>query len=180
MAHNVLIPSSIAAKNTDSYNWSGVAATTLDNGNLVVPSALSTTAGENEVWTVLTPSTANGLTGLWMVYQGDEVVTTDSKYKGIDPSPFNFYIPIAATFSMFKPQLNDIVIMTADGVAGTKSTNTFVNATDTTGGVKPVWGATQTASVFSMQLIKTTYISAPDGGINSGRATAYKFRVVGL
>ena len=80
----------------------------------------------------------------------------------------------------FKPQLGDIVTMTADGLAGTKSTNTFVNATDSTGGLKPVWGASQTSSVFSMELIETTYIPLADGSIGNQRVTAYKFVVVGL
>ena len=179
MAHNVLIKNAVAAMNVDAYNRSGVCASAVDNGNLVVLSALSSTDGESEMWTALVPSTSNGLTGLWMVGE-PEVVVTDSKYKGLDPDPRNFFVAATKPFSCFKPQLGDIVTMTADGLAGTQSTNTFVNATDSTGGLKPVWGATQTSSVFSMKLIATTYISIADGGINSQRVTAFKFAVVGL
>lgn len=179
MSQNVLIPNAIAAQNVDAWNRSAVASTNVDNGNIVILSALSTTAGEGEVWTALTPSTSNGLTGVWMVYQ-PELVETGEKYRGLDPDPRNFYVKDGDVFSVFKPQLGDIVTMTADGLAGTKSTNTFVNATDSTGGLKPVWGATQTSSVFSMKLIETTYISIGTGAIDSQRVTAYRFQVVGL
>lgn len=179
MAHNVLIQNAVASQNVDAFNRSAVASTNVDNGNIVILSALSTTAGEGEVWTALTPSTGDGLTGVWMVGE-PEVVVTNAQYKGLDPDPRNFFVAAGDVFSCFKPQLGDIVTMTADGIAGTKSTNTFANATDTTGGLKPVWGATQTASVFSLKLIETTYISIGLGSIGSQRVTAYKFQVVGL
>lgn len=182
MAHNVLIQNQVMAMNVDSLNRSAVSASDVDNGNLVVLSALSATAGEGEVWTAIVPSTSDGLTGLWMAGQPEVVLTVSgsSEYKGLNPDPRNFYNIAGEVFSVFKPQLGDIITMTADGLAGTKSTNTFVNATDTTGGLKPVWGATQTSSVFSMKLLETTYISIADGGINSQRVTAYRFAVVGL
>lgn len=179
MAHNVMIPNAVAAMNVDAWNRSAVASTDVDNGNIVILSALSTTAGEAEVWTALTPSTSDGLTGVWMVGE-PEVVVTDAKYKGLDPDPRNFFVNDGDVFSCFKPQLGDIITMTADGLAGTKSTNTFVNAVDSTGGLKPLWASSQAASVFSMKLIETTYISIGSGAIDSQRVTAYKFQVVGL
>jgi hypothetical protein len=180
--HSVLVPNAIAALNVSSKNRSAVYSADIDNGNLVVLSAKSTTAGEGEVWTALIPSTSNGLTGLWMVYE-PEVVTTlsgSSEYKGLDPNPQNFYTIAGKVFSVFQPALGDLVTITAEGLAGTQSTNTFVNATDSTGGLKPVWGATQTASVFSMKLRGTTYISIADGSIGNQRVTALQFEVVGL
>ena len=180
MAHNVMIPNAIAAMNIDAYNRSGVCASAVDNGNVVVLSALSTTAGEAEVWTALVPSTSNGLTGLWMVYE-PEVVVTDSKYKGLDPDPRNFSVAATDVFSCFKPSLGDIITFTADGMSGAKGgSDTHVNATNSTGGLVLVWGTSQTASVFSMKLISTTYISIADGSIGTQRVTAYKFEVVGL
>ena len=179
MSHNVMIPNAIGAMNVDAWNRSGVHASAVDNGNIVKLTGLSATAGESEVWTAVTPSTSNGLTDVWMVGE-PEVVVTNAQYKGLDPDPRNFFVAATKVFSCFKPQLGDIVTMTADGLAGTKSTNTFVNATDSTGGLKPVWGASQTGSVFSMELIETTYISLADGSIGNQRVTAYKFVVVGL
>lgn len=180
--HSVLLPNAIAALNVDSKNRSAVYDADIDNGNLVVLSAYSAAAGEGEVWTALIPSTANGLTGLWMVYEPEVVITLSgsSEYKGLDPNPQHFYTAAGRTFSVFQPALGDIITITAEGLAGTKSTNTYVNATDTTGGLKPVWGASQTASVFSMKYLGDTYLSIADGSIGSQRVTAYKFQVVGL
>lgn len=182
MTHAVMIPSALAASNVDSYNRNAVTASDdIDNGWLVKLTTVSATAGEGEVFTAVVPSTSAGLTDLWMAYSGDEVVTTASKYKGLDPDPRNFFNVGGKTFSVFKPQVGDIYVVTADAVAGTIGSNTFVNATDTTGGYKPVWGSTQTSSVFSAKLLATTYVSIPDGTISgTGRVTAYKFQVVGL
>lgn len=181
MSHNVLIPNAVAAMNVDAYNRSVVSALDIDNGNIMILSGLSTTAGEGEVWTAIVPSTGNGLTGVWMAGEPEIVVTYSGSnaYKGLDPDPRNFYNKAASIFSAFKPKVGDIVTMTADGLAGTKSTNTYVNATDTTGGLKPVWGASQTSSVFSMKLLETTYISIGTGAIANQRVTAYRFVVVG-
>ena len=86
----------------------------IDNGNLVVLSGQSATVGQTEAWSALIPSTANGLTNLWMVYQGDEIVVTNAQYKGLDPDPRNFYVASGKVFSIFKPQLGDILVFTAD------------------------------------------------------------------
>jgi hypothetical protein len=184
MTHAVFQPSALAATDVNSYNRNAVTATDdIDNGWLVKLTTLSATAGESQVFTAVVPSTGNGLTDLWMAYSGDEVVLTASKYKGLDPDPRNFVNVGGKTFSVFKPQIGDIYVVTADGISTNVAigANTFVNATDTTGGYKPVWGATQTASVFSAKLLETTYVSIPDGTISgTGRVTAYKFQVVGL
>jgi hypothetical protein len=179
MSHNVLVQNAVAAQNVDAWNRSAVAVSAVDNGNIVILSGISATAGESEVFSAIVPSTGNGLTGVWMVAE-PEVVITNAQYKGLDPDPRNFFVAAGTKFTIFKPQLGDIVTMTADGLAGTKSTNTFVNATDTTGGFKPVWGASQTGSVFSMKLLETTYLSIGSGAIDNQRVTAYRFEVVGL
>jgi hypothetical protein len=180
--HGVLIPSAIAAKNIDSYNRPVVSASALDNGNVVVLTGKSITAGEGEVWTAVVPSTSAGLTGLWMVYSGDEVVLTDSRYKGLDPDPRNFFTPATKTVSAFKPALGDIITVNAEALAGTfiLNTTTHVNATDTTGGLKLLWGNSQTGSVLSYKLLGVTYFSLATGAIDTQRITAYELECVGV
>jgi hypothetical protein len=182
--HSVMIPTQIASQNIDAYNRSAVtAATDVSNGNLVKLTVKSTTAGEGEVWTAVTPSTSAGLTNVWVVYQGDEIVVTNNQYKGLDPDPRNFYVPATKVFSVFKPVLGDLITITDDGLGGTYSAGvtTHVNATDgATGGLIPVWGNSQTGSVFSMKLNKVTYISLATGAIDSQRVRAFEFEVVGL
>ena len=180
MTHNIFVPSAIAARNVDSYVRNAVHATeAVDNGWLVKLTTVSATAGEGEVFTAVVPSTSAGLTNLHIVYDAGFTLT-DSRYTGLDPDPRNYSIPALKVFSVFRPQLGDIFVTTADGLAGTQSTNTFVNATDSTGGFKMLWGSTQTSSVFSAKLLATTYISIGSGAIDSGRVTAFKFEVVGL
>ena len=140
------------------------------------------TSGYGEAWNALVPSTSNGLTGLWMVMEPEIVVTVSgsSQYKGLDPNPQNFYVPAGSMMTVFKPSLSDLIIATADCFAGSKSSNMYVNATDTTGGVQLVWGASQTGSVFSMHVVATTYISIATGAIDNQRVVAYEFEILGL
>lgn len=177
--HSVMIPSAVAAKDVDAWNRSAVATVDVDNGNIVILSGLSTTAGEGEVFNALTPSTSDGLTGVWVVGE-PEVVVTDGKYKGLDPNPQHFYVAAGDVFTCFKPQLGDLITLTDEGLAGTKSTNTFAIAVNSTGGLKPQWNSTAGSGVFAMKLLKTTYISIADGSIGKQRTTAYLFEVVAL
>jgi hypothetical protein len=179
--HGVLIPEAIAAMNIDALNRSAIYSSgTLDNGQIVALLTKSTTAGESEVWTATVPATGS-LTSLWMVYSGDEVVVTDSKYKGLDPDPRNFFTPAGKVVSVYKPQVGDIVLMNAECLAGSKSSNTFINATNSTGGLNLLWGSTKTSSVLSYKLLDDTkYISLATGAIDSQRVTMYEFQCVGI
>ncbi len=179
MSYGVIIPNAIAAKDIDSLNRSAVSASAVENGNIVILATKSTTAGEAEVWTATVPSTGAGLTGVWMAYE-PEVVLTASKYKGLDPDPRNFRNEIGDVFSVFKPQLGDIITLTADNFSAAFSANTHANATNSTGGLKLVFGNSQTGSVFSLKYLATTYISLGSGTVDSQRVTAYVMEVVGL
>ena len=181
MAHGILIPSAIAAKNVDSFNRSAVCAADLDQGNAVILATKSTTAGEAEVWTATVPNSGTALTGLWMVYSGDEVVLTDARYKGIDPDPRNFYNLATKTLSVFKPQLGDIIVATADCFYGTKASvsYTHVNASNS-GGYELEWGTSQTGSVLSFKYLATTYIPIGSGAIDNQRVVAFEMECVGL
>jgi len=177
MAYSVLIPKRIMASNVDSLVRDGVHATQrLENGFIVQLDTKSATAGEKEVWTATAPAT-NHLNDLHMVNE-PVVVTVEAngvEYKGINPDPRNFSIPATRVFSTFKPQQGDLIELTADGIGGTKSTNTFINAAD---GVYDLqWGATQTASALSFKLIEENYISIGNGTLGSDqRVVTYLFQ----
>jgi hypothetical protein len=182
--HGILIPLQIAATNVDSYNRSAVTtATDVDNGNIVKLTTYGVASGNAEVWTGVTPSSSAGLTNLWMVYD-PELVWTGS-YRGLDPDVRNFYVAATRVFSVFSPQLGDILRMTADNlVTGTGAAiGSFAIATDTTGGLKPVWtsGWTSGTAVFAMKCIKAnSYISIGTGAIDTQRIASYDFEVVHL
>jgi hypothetical protein len=180
MAYGILIPNAIAAQNVDAWIRNARSASIVENGNIVVLTERSTTSGESEVFMAEIPAASDpGLTGVWMVCD-PELVWTGS-YRGLDPDVRNFRVAVGKVFTVFKPQLGDIITLTADNFSGAKaSSNVYGNATDSTGGLKLVWGDTQTGSVFSVKWLATTYISIGSGAIDTQRVTAYKLEVVGL
>jgi len=180
MSYGVLIPNRVASMNVDSYNRSAVSASDLENGMVVaLTSGKSATAGETELWTAVQPATANLASGLWMIYSPELVLTISgsAQFSGIDPNPQNFINKATRPFDIFKLQVGDIFTITGDVITGTKSTNTYIVATDSDYQLN--WAAAA-ISGLSCKLLGTTYISIPDGGVNSGRVTAYQFEVVAL
>jgi hypothetical protein len=181
MTHNVLIPAQIAAMNIDSLNRSvidaGVSASAIDNGWVLQMGAQYTTGSWIEVFEVSQPSSASPA-GLWMAYSGDEIVVTDAKYKGLDPDPRNFSNAANKVFSAYKPQVGDIIVMTADGFSNSFSSHAY--AASQLDSFKLVW-TTQTSGSYgglTYKYIATTYISLATGAIDNQRVTAYKLECV--
>ena len=175
MAYGVIEKTKVMAKDVDSLNRSATIDSAVENGSCVSLSGYSTTAGEGEVWTAVTPATAT-LGELWMV-ASPEVVVTDGKYKGLDPDIRNFVNASGDIIDVFKPQVGDIIKLTADAVGGTISTNTFAVATD--GELQLQWAASA-ISGLSLKLRDTDHISIGTGAIGSNKVTAYKFEVVAV
>jgi hypothetical protein len=172
MAHGVLIPAAIAAMNVDSYNRSVISASAIDNGNVLAMGAQYTTGSLVEVSLVTQPA-AGSPVNAWMAYSGDEIIVTDAKYKGLDPDVRNFWNVERKVFSAFKPQVGDIVILTADNFSNSFSSHTY--AVGQADSYKLLWvvGAGPTTGL-GFKYIATTYISLATGGIDSQRVTAYK------
>ena len=169
--HGVLIPSAIMATNIDSLNRSMVSGSPIDNGMVVVMGNKSGVAGNTEVF-MGTLNASTSATNMWMAYQADEVVSTGN-YKGLDPDVRNFYVSASKVFSAYKPQVGDIIVMTADSfVSGYSASLTYANAT--AGEWKLKWEATQPTNGLSYKYIKTTYISLAEGNIGDQRVTAYQ------
>ncbi len=86
-------------------------------------------------------------TGLWMAYSPEivTVVSGTKKYKGINPDPRDFTNLEDEVFTAFKPQIGDIITISADGIGATAiGSNTFAVAT--TGQYKLDWAATANAA----------------------------------
>lgn len=186
MSYGVCIPVSVAAMNVDAWNRSCVSASAVENGNVVVLATKSATAGESEVWTATVPASGTALTGLWMAYEPELVLTTSgsAQYRGLDPDPRNFRNEIGDVFTAFKPQLGDIIKLTADALstntAYSAGVTTHVIAIDTTGGLQLEWNAGAGSSVTALKLLGVDYISIATGSISDQRVTAYTFEVVAL
>jgi len=176
--HGILVPNQIAATNVDAWNRSAVSATAVDNGNVVILSTYGAATGNSEVWTAIAPSTSNGLTGVWMVYDPELVWT--SSYRGLDPDVRNFYVGANKVFSIFHPQIHDIITLSTNAIAtGTGAASTHINCTDASG-LQLEWANSIGSSVFAAKYLKTTYFSIGTGAMDTQRIVAYEFEVVAL
>ncbi len=183
MAKNVLIQTLVSAMNIDALNRSFVHTAEVENGMIFKPGAISTTADEEEVFTIEAPATG-GLLGVWMSAEPEVVMTKagDKKYyKGLNPDVRDFAIDANQVFSGFKPVVGDLITLTGGAVllgTYTAGVSAYVNATD--GSMGLTWADVQTADAFSMKLVRETYISITDGsqiGANQ-RVPAFTFEVV--
>jgi hypothetical protein len=176
--HAVLIPSMIAAMNIDSLNRSVISACPVDNGNVLTMGAEYTSGSLTEVFAVEKVVTTASGPGIWMAYSGDEIVLTASKYKGIDPDPRNFYNEAGYVFSAFKPQVGDIITITAAGFSGSSPTTVGVYANPVPNANTLLWSTSASTAGLLFKYIGTTYISLATGGIDSQRVAAYKLECV--
>jgi hypothetical protein len=175
--HGVLVPESTVAQNMDSLNRAVVDALDVDQGNVFVMGARSTTSNLSEVFEISVPVTG-ALTGLWMAYSGDEIVLTDSKYKGLNPDVRDFYNAAGTVFSAYKPQVGDIILLTDDALFGTYTAGVhyYVNATNLKWEL--AWGASNAGSCLCYALLGVKYISLATGSIGTQRVAAYELECV--
>lgn len=172
MAYSVVILSSVAAKNIDSLNKSGIYASgALENGNVVAISSKSSTAGQKDVYTVTLPATATLATDDFFIVYEAPVPLTASKYKGLTDDPREFNIAASTVFNMFKPQKEDEIIISTDGFANSKASNTHVAPANGTGEL--TWTTDISGVSLGLLYEGDTFIS-----VGAERVTAYKFRVV--
>jgi hypothetical protein len=179
--HAVLIPESIRAMNIDSLNRSvidyGASASSIDNGNVFLIDDKHTSGSLTEVFDIKQP-TAGSPTHIWMAYSGDEVVLTDSKYKGLDPDPRNFYNPANYVFSAFKVEVGDIILRTADAFSNTFSSHTY--AVPQADSFKLLWTNGEAGSGRCFKYHDTKYISlhTSSSTIDAQRVTAYELECI--
>lgn len=166
-----------AAKNVDIYNGSFIYEDAdLQNGSVFAKGD----EYSEQVYEIEAPATGS-LNGLWMASSPVDTILTDAtgnQYKPGILDPRAFTNPKGLVFSAFKPQVGDIITISADGIEGDyDDTMLYVNAAD--GEFKLEFGTTQTANALSFKVIKPTYISvASANAIGSQRIVAYKLECV--
>lgn len=166
-----------AAKNVDIYNGSFIYEDAdLQNGSVFAKGD----EYSEQVYEIEAPATGS-LNGLWMASSPVDTILTDAtgnQYKPGILDPRAFTNPKGLVFSAFKPQVGDIITLSADGIDGDyDDTMLYVNAAD--GEFKLEFGTTQTANALSFKVIKPTYISvASANAIGSQRIVAYKLECV--
>ena len=172
----VLIPTLTAAKNVDIYNASFIATEDLDNGSVFGKGDLSESG--SQVYEVEKPATGS-LSGLWMAFSPEDTVITDAtgnQYKiGIN-NPQTFTNVQGVTFSGFKPQVGDLVVMTAEGFSNEIGANSYAVADNDSYKLK---FNVDVIAGLSFKVVEKTYISI--GGataIGSQRVAAYLLECV--
>ena len=168
MSYSVLIAGEIAAKNIDSLNKFGKAAVAVENGHVVALGGRSATKGENDVYNVNVPDTDTLASDIFYMVNEPVNVLVNGKYSGLTDDPREFNIPAGKKFTMYKPMIGDEVVITEDGLAGTKGTNTYVVPADET--TKLTWAANGTGVSLAYKYVGDTYVS-----IGNERVTAYRF-----
>lgn len=174
--YSILIPGALAADNMDTLVKSAKCASALERGNVVSLGALSETSGENEVFVAATPATATLETAIYWMVTEPAVVITDGKYKGLTDDESDFNIPANRVFDVSKPKIGDEIILTDEGLGGTKSSNTYIVPANNT--AKLTWASATSGVSLAYELIDTTFVTVPSSTFYSGRKTAYKFRCV--
>ena len=178
MAKAILVPTLTAAKNVDIFNRSFVSTADLDNGNVFSKGELSTDANESQVYQTATPATGS-LNDLWMAFTAEDVVLTDdlgNQFKVGNLDPRAFTNTAGTVFSGFKPQVGDLIVLSADGINGTIDDETYVVAANGSSKLAP---ASAAISGLSFKIVETTYISvASANAIGSQRVPAYLLECV--
>ena len=166
-----------AATNVNTYNGSFIYEDAdLQNGSVFVKGD----EFSEQVYEIEAPATGK-LNNLWMASSPVDTILTDAlgnQYKPGILDPRAFANKAGLVFSAFKPQVGDIITISADGIDGDYSdAMLYVNAVD--GEFKLAFGTTQTADALSFKVIKPTYISvASANAIGSQRIDAYKLECV--
>lgn len=175
--HTVLIPNKAAFKNIDSYTRPALSQQDMDNGYVFNLTGKEVTSG-CEVWTVTVPATGS-LSGLWMAYEPELpfVLSGTRKYNGLGTIQ-DFYVSASLVFTAVKPQVGDIITVTAEaftsGTAPT-TTNCYANAVN---GAFTLTAAAVSGAGQSWKFLGYTYIPSADGSIGSGRITAYQLECI--
>ena len=166
-----------AAKDVDIYNGSFIYEDAdLNNGSVFAKGD----EFSEQVYEIELPATGS-LNNLWMASSPVDVILTDAtgnQYKPGILDPRAFTNPAGLVFSAFKPQVGDIITLSAEGITGEYAdTMLYVNAVD--GASKLAFSATQASNALSFKVIKPTYISvASANAIGSQRIVAYKLECV--
>lgn len=166
-----------AAKDVDIYNGSFIYENAdLNNGSVFVKGD----EVSEQVYGIELPATGS-LNNLWMASSPVDVILTDAtgnQYKPGILDPRAFTNPAGLVFSAFKPQVGDIITLSAEGISGDyDDTMLYVNAAN--GASKLAFSATQAENALSFKVIKPTYISvASANAIGSQRIVAYKLECV--
>lgn len=130
MANTVLQQVAVRAMNVDALNCDAIYTDgSLSNGSVFTRGAISATAGNGELFTVVVPTTTT-LSNLWMACSPEVVIITSAssnKYTGLSVDPRDFTNIAGTPIAAFKPEVGDLIKITADGITGGALSGLTVN-----------------------------------------------------
>jgi len=167
MAYSVLIAGAIAAKHIDAYVKSAKCDSAVENGNLVRLTGLSSVSGEAEVYVATTPVSATLDTDVIYMVNDPVNVLVNSIYAGLIDDPREFNIAASKVFSAYKPQVGDEVVVSEDGFASTRTSESYAIPAD--GSLELNWSSSISGVTLAYQYLEDFNIP-----IGSERLTGYK------
>lgn len=158
MENAVVILTSVAATNVDSYNRTFKADTDIQNGSVFKAGILSTVEGESEVFTAETAADTDK--GLYMAFTAEDTIVEigGNKYKYGNIDPRLFTNKAGLVFSGFYLNPTDRLTISG-GITGTPDAYVVVNASG-----ELEYAATEPTDGTYFKTIKNTYIIAAGAG----------------
>lgn len=176
MANSFIIEARIAATNVDSYVRSAVCATSAVAGGNLVSLAPSTVQG-NDVYTATVPTGEND--DLWMAFNPAGKYTVDAMgnvYARLSEDPRAYATVAGDTFDVFRPQIDDEIVISADGVddATAVAGNYFIP--DAALALKK--STTLPASGYAFKVKSVDYLQFPPQKGSIGKTKQKAFRLI--
>jgi len=176
MANGIVRKLAVSATEDNAINRAAVHTIVVQNG-MVMSLGDRNTDG---TWDASTPATAT-LGALWMAADSGENVITDAN-GGVynvdgtsDPSLFS--VAIGRAFSIFKPQVGDIVLLSTDAV-GTYASEGFLVAAD---GEDKLQASAAAISGLSLKVLdETSLIGVPSKTLGGTSSVGYRCEVVAV
>lgn len=171
----IVIPLSVAGQNIDSLNHSFVSVDNIENGSIFTMGAVK--SGNSDLYEAVKPATANLGEQTFMAMSPIRIVTTlpdGTQFVDLSLNPQAFENVAGQIIDGVALQVGDKVRLSVDAIAGTKSSNKFITATN--GAYKLTWAA-EAGAGLTLKLVEDSYISVATGDIGSQRVASYDFIV---
>ena len=178
MAKAIVQKTQVEARNVEALNRTAVHTAEIENGMVFLLQNYQNTAPG--VWDLVAPSTGN-LSGLWMAFDEGKILVQDANsevYSGLSKDP-GLYTNIAnRPFDCFKPQVGDIITMTADAIGNTRTAETLITAVDAS--LKLEWAGAAGAGLTLTLIDANAKFNIPPKTFGGTVTTGFKFEVTAV
>jgi hypothetical protein len=174
MAYGIVELLSVQAHNNDAMNYTFVSSDAIENGSVFTMGTRVTS--NDDQFNAVKPATAALADQFYMAASTIRVVTTlgdNSQFVDLTMNPKAFRNEAGEPIDGVALKIHDRVRLSEDAIGGSKSSNTYIVATNADYQLN--WAAAA-ISGLSLKLLGTSYFTIADG-FGSQRVTAYDFIV---